>query len=56
MGFILVFVLLAIVLILLYTFSILRHGLGTQTLTIHYGWTYGPTAGELIHEDQKIQC
>ena len=44
-GFILVFVLLAIILIILDHFSNLHRGLSTQGSNTHYSWTYGPPAG-----------
>ena len=50
-GFILVFVLLVIALIILYLFSNLHHGLSTQIPRNYYSWTYVPTAGELIPTD-----
>lgn len=31
---------------LLYHFSVKNHGLSTQREANHYGWKYGPTAGE----------
>ena len=47
-GFILVFVLLVIALIILYLFSNLHQGLSTQISRKHYGWTYVITADGLI--------
>ena len=47
-GFILAFALLVIILVILYHFSKVHHGLGTQIPRNHYGWTYGPTAGGFI--------
>lgn len=52
-GFILVFVLLIIVLVKLYHFSNLHHGLSTQISSTHYSWTYGPTAGgSVLKQDE----
>ena len=48
LGFILASVLLVIVLVVLYHVSSLHGGLSTQIPSKHYSWTYGPTAGALI--------
>ena len=47
-AFILLSVLLVILLIVLLRFSNLHDGMGTQTVSNYYGWTYGPTAGKLM--------
>ena len=47
-GFVLVFVLLVVSLVVAYHFSNLHHGLSAQISRNHYSWTYGPTAGGLI--------
>ena len=52
-GFILVFVLLVIILVILYHFSNIHHGLSTQILSNHYSWTYGPTAGGLTPKQEE---
>lgn len=47
-GFILIIMLLVAVLVILYHFSNLHHGLSAQISSNHYSWTYGPTASGLI--------
>lgn len=44
-GFCALFAALFVALILLYSFSGVRHGLNTQISKNEYSWTYGPTAG-----------
>lgn len=45
-GFCALFTALFVALVLLYSFSGVRHGLSTQISRNEYSWTYGPTAGE----------
>lgn len=47
-GFMLVYVLLIVNLLILYHVSDLHHGLSTQISRNYYSWTYGPTAGRLF--------
>lgn len=53
MGFTFVLILLVAVLVILYHFSNLHHGLSAQSSSNHYSWTYGPTAGELIFNQDR---
>lgn len=45
-GFCALFTALFVALVLLYSFSGVRHGLSTHISRNEYSWTYGPTAGE----------
>lgn len=45
-GFCALFTALFVALVLLYSFSGVRHGLSIQISRNEYSWTYGPTAGE----------
>lgn len=52
-GFAAVFASLFVTTIVLFHFSEILHGLGTQVSTNHYSWTYGPTACESFTDSSK---
>ena len=51
------FVAVAVVLSLLYAYSVRNQGLATTDESMHYLWTYGPTAGEIgIYLTRRHKC
>lgn len=54
LGFIAVFFLLALLLVVLYHFSNRHNGLSSQIISDHYSWTYGPTAGGSILKQYEL--
>jgi hypothetical protein len=53
MFFILIEILILVGLVILYVFDQRNNGLATTDSSMHYFWTYGPTAGQYLHTDSN---